>query len=79
MSIMEIVLYNPLIPTGDPVVARTFLPCKTSRTTIISVRRTLSETEIERYGTPKWEYGAAIKHCGNSCAFPAVHGSTSVY
>lgn len=32
---------------------RMFLPCKTRRVTIMSVRRTLSETEIEKYGRPK--------------------------
>jgi len=53
MSMVEIALYNPLIPTWDPVAARMFLPCRTSRMTIIRVRRTLSETEIERYGIPK--------------------------
>ena len=53
MSMVEIALYNPLIPTGDPVAARMFLPCRTSRMTIVRVRRTLSETEIEMYGTPK--------------------------
>ena len=55
MSVVETVLYNPVIPAADPVAARMFLPCRTSRTTIIRVRRTLSETEIERYGIPNWE------------------------
>ena len=50
MSMVAIVLYNPLIPTGDPVAARTSLPWRTSRTTIMRVRRMLSESEIEMYG-----------------------------
>ena len=33
--------------------ARTFLLCRTSRVTIMSVRRILSESEIEKYGRPK--------------------------
>ena len=45
------VLYNPLIPTVEPVAARTFLPCSTSRMTIMSVRRTLNETESELLAT----------------------------
>jgi len=53
MSMVEIVLYNPLIPIRDPVTVRMFLPCRMSRMTIIRVRRTLSETEIEMYGIPK--------------------------
>jgi len=53
-SMMDTVLHNPLIPTADPVTARICLPCRISRMTIIRVRRTLSETEIERYGIPKW-------------------------
>jgi len=52
MSMVEIVLYNPPIPARDPVAVRIFLACRTSRMTIIEVRRTLSETEIERYVTP---------------------------
>jgi len=50
MSMVAMVLYSPLIPTGDPVAARTFLPCRTSRTTIMRVRRMLSDNEIEMYG-----------------------------
>ena len=49
MSMVAMVLYNSLIPAGDPVAARTFLPCRTSWTTIMRVRRVLSETEIEKY------------------------------
>ena len=45
-----IVLYNLLIPVGDPTAARMYLSCRTSRMTIMRVRRTLSETEIERFG-----------------------------
>jgi len=51
---MEATLHNPLIPTKDPVAVRKFLACRASRMTIIRVRRTLSETEIERYGIPNW-------------------------
>ena len=47
-SMVIMVLYSPLIPPGPPRVARTSLQCKTSRTMIMRVRRTLSETEIER-------------------------------
>jgi len=32
------------------MIARMFLLCRTSRMTIIKVRRTLSESEIEKYG-----------------------------
>ena len=46
-------LYNPLIPTGAPMAERMFLLCRASRMTIIRVRRTLSEIEIEKYGRPK--------------------------
>ena len=52
MSMVAMVLYNPLIPAEDPVAARTFLPCRTSRMTIMRVRRTLSEPDNERYGRP---------------------------
>ena len=55
MNMVEIVLYNLLVPVRDPVAVRTFLPCRMSRMTIIRVRRTLSETEIERYATPNLE------------------------
>jgi len=51
MSMVEIVLYNLPIPASGPVAVRTFLACRMSRMTIIRVRRTLSETEIERYAT----------------------------
>ena len=49
MSMVAMDLYNPPIPAGDPVAAQIFPPRMTSRTTIIRVRRTLSESEIERY------------------------------
>ena len=49
MRMVETVLYHPLIPARYPVAVRMVLPCRTSRVTIIRVRRTLSETEIERY------------------------------
>ena len=47
MSMVAIDLYNPLIPVGDPVAARTFLPYRMSRTTIMRVRRMLTESAIE--------------------------------
>ena len=43
-------LHNPPIPV-IPRAVRVFLACRTSRMTITRVRRTLSETEIERYAT----------------------------
>jgi len=70
MSMVETALYSPLIPAADPVAARMFLPCRASRTTIIRVRRMLSETEIERYGTPNWE---------NLGSMPLAHGCCRKY
>ena len=52
-SIVIMALYNPPIPPGVPRTARTALQCKTSRMTIMRVRRMLSETEIEKYGSPR--------------------------
>ena len=52
ISMVAMVLYNPLIPTGDPVAVRMFLPCRMSRTTIMRVRRMLSESAIEKYTRP---------------------------
>ena len=49
MSMMTMVLHNPLIPVVDPLVTRTFLSCTTSRVTITRVR-TLREIETERCG-----------------------------
>jgi len=46
-SMVMVVLYNPLIPVGDPMAARILLPRRTRRTTIMRVRRMLSESEIE--------------------------------
>ena len=51
MSMVTMVLYNPLIPVGASVVARMLLLRRMSRTIIMRVSRTLSESEIERYGT----------------------------
>ena len=48
MNMVAMVLYNPPIPVQDPVATRTALPCRTSRRTIIRVRVTLSDTEIEK-------------------------------
>ena len=53
MNMVAMALYNPLIPAAEPAATRTFLLCRMSRMTIIRVRRTLSETEIERYRRPK--------------------------
>ena len=54
ISMVAMALYDPLIPAGDPVAARMFLPYRTSRTTIIRVRRTLSESESEMYTESNW-------------------------
>ena len=53
ISMAAIALYNPPIPAVDSVATGNLLPCKISRTTIMSVRRMLSETEIEKYGRLK--------------------------
>ena len=53
MSMVAMVLYNLLILGGDPIIAQIFLSCRTSRMTIIRVRRMLSETEVERLGRVK--------------------------
>ena len=50
---VTMVLYITLIPDAPPVAAWMFLPCRMSKTTIMRVRRTLSETEITKYGKPK--------------------------
>ena len=68
MNMVMMNLYIPLIPTRDPVAARTLLPYRTSRMMIVRVRRTLSETEIERFkmliptiSVPRiWEMSVAI-------------------
>ena len=49
---VTIALYDLLLPAVAPMALRIFLICRISRTTMMSVRRTLSETEIEKYGTP---------------------------
>jgi len=49
MSMVAIDLYNPLIPAGDAVAARTFQLYRMSRTTTMKVRRTLSESESDIY------------------------------
>lgn len=48
-----IVLYNPSDVTRGPEVFRRFLRRRMSRTTIISVRRMLSERELVKYGMPR--------------------------
>ena len=44
--------YNPCALVESPKAFRTFLRCEMSRVTIMRVRRTLSATEIEKYGMP---------------------------
>ena len=51
MSMVTITLYNPLFPVS-PMEVRMSLECRTSRTVIMRVRRTLSDSEIEKYGRP---------------------------
>ena len=53
MSMVTMALYNPVAPEGASMAVRIFLLCKTSRITIMSVRRMLSEREMEKYGRPK--------------------------
>jgi len=68
MSMVTMVLHNLLVPVGDPMAARTALSCRMSRMTIMRVRRTLSDTEIERCGRmnlrsphpQEWEASIAI-------------------
>ena len=50
MSMVAMDLYNLPTPVGVPIAARTLLPYRTSWTTIIKVRRMLSESEIEMNG-----------------------------
>ena len=49
----KLVKYNPVSPEGIPIMPQVFLPCRTSRITIMGVRRTLSESKIEKYERPK--------------------------
>ena len=49
-NIVTMALHDPPIP-APPMAVQTFLVCRTSRMTIIRVRRMLSESEIEKYGT----------------------------
>ena len=51
MSMVTTVLHNPPIP-AIPKALRVFLVCKMSRMTIMRVRRTLSESETEKYARP---------------------------
>jgi len=53
MSMVTTALYSPVNPEGAPIAVRILLLCRTSRITIMSVRRTLSESEIKKYGRPK--------------------------
>ena len=54
MSMVMTVLYNPVNPEGAPMTLRIFLLRRMSRITIMSVRKTLSESEIERYERPRF-------------------------
>jgi len=49
MSMVATVPYN--LTAREPVAARMFLLCMTSRMTIIRVRSTFNETETERHGS----------------------------
>ena len=51
MSMVTMTLYNPPIPV-PPMEARMSLAWSISRMTIMRVRRTLSDNEIEKYGRP---------------------------
>ena len=54
MSMVMMALYSPVSPLGAPMAVRISLLCRTSRATIMRVRRMLSEIEIEKYGRPKF-------------------------
>lgn len=45
-------LYSPVLLFGSPMAFRIFLRWRRTLATIMSVRRTLSDTEIEKYGMP---------------------------
>ena len=51
MNMVTIALHNPPLPL-PPMALRMLLACRRSRMTIITVRMTLSEREIDKYGTP---------------------------
>jgi len=67
MNMVEIILYNLLIPARDPVAVWEFLAYRMSRMTIIRVRRTLSETEIERYAIPNLENPSVEERLSTLC------------
>ena len=54
MSMVTMALYNSPAPAATPIALRMFLLCRTSRVTIMVVRRRLSEEETAKYGAPKW-------------------------
>ena len=60
-SMVMIALHNPPIP-AIPMALRMVLACKMSRITIMRVRRTLSDSEIEKYGR-------TAQMLPDSCAF----------
>ena len=78
MSMVAMATYNPPNPAKDPVAARKFLPCRTSRTTIMKVSRTLSESEIEIYG--RVDQGLIFTHSsvGRIARIPIAISLTSV-
>ena len=49
MNMVTMALHNPPLP-DSPMAVRTFLVCRMSRMTIVRVRMTLSDSEIEMYG-----------------------------
>lgn len=53
MTMAWIAWYKPLVLAGAPMIFWMFALWRVSRAIIISVRRMLSETEMEKYGRPK--------------------------
>ena len=49
ISTVTTTLHNPPIPV-NPMTTQVFLVCSVIRATIVSLRRTLSESQTERYG-----------------------------
>ena len=72
MSIVTMDLHKPLIPGGAPTAMRMFLLCRTSRVTIMSVRRMLRATEIEKYGRPNLKaivFQMLLFGCGSEVSY----------
>ena len=76
-----IVLYNLPTLVVAPMAIRICLLCETSRAMIISVRRTFSESEIERYGTStlKGMYLSPGVVCQTQSIRPSAVPTMSVY